>query len=128
MRGKNYIGGKWVDAQGGRQYESRNPANTGEVLGTVPLSHREEALQAVASAKETFPAWRALSHIKRGECIERFVHVVKGETEEIARLIARAGTNCLGSVGGNAGAIPGSCQDGSLRPGWLAQGYHHAGI
>ncbi|MEE9152739.1 MAG: aldehyde dehydrogenase family protein [candidate division NC10 bacterium] len=95
MRGKNYIGGKWVDAQGGRQYESRNPANTGEVLGTVPLSHREEALQAVASAKETFPAWRALSHIKRGECIERFVHVVKGETEEIARLIAKEAGKAL---------------------------------
>jgi len=89
MRGKNYIGGKWVDAQGERRYESRNPARTAEVLGTVPMSSKGEAEQAVASAKAAFPAWRALSHIKRGEFLERFVDLVKAETDEIARLVAQ---------------------------------------
>lgn len=89
MRGKNYIGGKWVDARGGRRYESRNPARTAEILGAVPMSSRGEAEQAVASAKAAFPAWRALSHIKRGEFLERFVDLVKAETDEIARLVAQ---------------------------------------
>ncbi len=95
MRGKNYIGGKWVDAQGGRKYESRNPARTDEVLGAVPLSSSEEAEQAVASAKEAFPAWRALSHIKRGEFIERFVDLVKAEADDIGRLVAQEAGKAL---------------------------------
>jgi len=89
VQGKNYIAGKWVSAKGGSEYESRNPAQTGEVLGRVPLSHREDAEQAVASAKEAFPAWRALSRIKRGEAIERFVDIVKAGADEMARLVAR---------------------------------------
>jgi aldehyde dehydrogenase (NAD+) len=52
MHGRNYIGGRWVDTPGGGMFESRNPANTEEVLGSFPMSHREEADQAVASAKE----------------------------------------------------------------------------
>lgn len=95
MRGKNYIGGKWVDAQGGRKHESRNPARTDEVLGAAPLSSREEAEQAVAAAKAAFPAWRALSHIKRGEFIERFVDLVKAEAEAIGRLVAQEAGKAL---------------------------------
>jgi len=89
VKGKNYIAGKWIRAKGGKEYESRNPAKYGEILGRVPLSHREEVEQAVASAREAFPTWRAISRIKRGECIERFVDVVKGEADEIARLVAK---------------------------------------
>ncbi|MFQ5656047.1 MAG: aldehyde dehydrogenase family protein [Candidatus Methylomirabilales bacterium] len=89
MRGKNYIGGRWLDAHGGTVYESRNPAKTDEIIGTVPMSHPEEAEKAVAAAKEAFPAWRALSRIKRGEFIDQFVDIVKSETEEIARLVAK---------------------------------------
>ncbi len=89
MQGRNYIGGRWVDARGGGMFESRNPANTEEVLGSFPMSHRGEADQAVASAKEAFPLWRALSRIARGELLDRFIEVIKVETDEMARLVAK---------------------------------------
>lgn len=89
MQGKNYIGGRWVDGRGGGMFESRNPANIAEVLGTFPMSHREEAEEAVASAKEAFPGWRALSRIARGEMLDRFIEVLKVETGAMAQLVAR---------------------------------------
>lgn len=88
MRGKNYIGGAWVAAREGKSFESRNPARFDEILGVVPSSGREDADRAVAAARAAFPAWRALSRVKRGEVLERFVDIVKGETAEIARLVA----------------------------------------
>jgi aldehyde dehydrogenase (NAD+) len=88
MRGKNYIGGKWVEARGGKTFESRNPARFDQVLGVFPLSDREDAEAAVAAAKAAFPTWGALSRVKRGEFLERFVDIVKTETGEIARLVA----------------------------------------
>lgn len=88
MRGKNYIGGKWVEARGGKTFESRNPARFDQVLGVFPLSDREDAEAAVAAAKAAFPAWCALSRVKRGEFLERFVEIVKAETGEFARLVA----------------------------------------
>ncbi|MEE9539638.1 MAG: aldehyde dehydrogenase family protein, partial [candidate division NC10 bacterium] len=89
MQGRNYIGGRWVDARGGGMFESRNPANTEEVLGSFPMSHRDEAERAVASAKAAFPAWRTLSRIARGELLDRFIEVIKVETDEMARLVAK---------------------------------------
>ncbi len=89
MGGKNYIGGKWVDGQGGGVFASRNPANTEEILGTFPVSHRAEAEQAVASAKEAFPGWRARSRIGRGEFLDRVIEVIKVEMGEMARLVAK---------------------------------------
>lgn len=88
MRGKNYIGGKWREAKGRERFESRNPARFDQVLGVVPLSDREDAEAAVAAAKAAFPGWRALSRVRRGEFLERFVEIVKAEAEEITRLVA----------------------------------------
>jgi aldehyde dehydrogenase (NAD+) len=88
MKGKNYIGGEWVEGAGRRSFESRNPARTAQVVGTVPLSNHEDASEAVAAAKRAFREWRALSRITRGEYIDRFVEIVKREAEEIARLVA----------------------------------------
>ncbi len=88
MRGKNYFGGEWVEAAGKKSFESRNPARFDQALGAVPLSNLEDVNQAVAAAKAAFPAWRALSRVRRGEFIDRFVDVVKAETEEAIRLVA----------------------------------------
>ncbi len=88
MDGRNYIAGRWVEAVGGARFESRNPARFGEVLGTVALSNREDAEQAVVAAKTAFAGWRALSRIKRGEYLDRFVEAIKAQVDEITRLVA----------------------------------------
>ena len=46
---QNLINGKWVDAQSGRTFENRNPANWEEVVGIFPKSGKEDVNDAVKS-------------------------------------------------------------------------------
>ncbi|MGQ3684749.1 MAG: aldehyde dehydrogenase family protein [Candidatus Loosdrechtia sp.] len=89
IEGKNYIGGMFVDGASGERFESRNPANFEEVLGTFPLSSGEDVNNAVSSAKVAYDCWRRLSRIRRGEYLDEFIRLVKKDHEEIARLMAK---------------------------------------
>jgi acyl-CoA reductase-like NAD-dependent aldehyde dehydrogenase len=50
------IGGKWVDAGGGRTFEDLNPF-TGEVYARVPAGRREDATKAIEAAKAASRDW-----------------------------------------------------------------------
>ena len=47
---KNFINGKWVDAQSGRTFENHNPAHWEEIVGIFPKSGREDVNEAVKAA------------------------------------------------------------------------------
>jgi len=87
--GKNFINGRWVDSHSAETFESRNPANRDEVLGTIPSSDGADVDEAVRAARNAFPSWRAMSRIKRGEIFDRFVQLVKKDHEDLSRLMAR---------------------------------------
>ncbi len=87
--GKNYINGTFVDSDSGERFESRNPANIEEVLGTFPLSSEKDVNNAVNAAHAAYDSWRHLSRIKRGEYLDEFTQLIKKDREEIARLMAR---------------------------------------
>lgn len=55
---KNYIGGRWIEADGAETTALTNPAS-GEVLAQVPLSGASQVDEAVRAAREAFPGWRA---------------------------------------------------------------------
>ena len=57
---KNFIGGEWKSVKGRGEFDSVNPANTSEVLATVPRSGREDVDLAVAAARESFLLWRSM--------------------------------------------------------------------
>ena len=67
MDGKNYINGAFVNGTTGGQFESKNPANYDEVLGTFPLSSEKDVNDAVSAAQGAYNNWRRLSRSKRGE-------------------------------------------------------------
>jgi aldehyde dehydrogenase (NAD+) len=89
IHGKNFIDGRWVDSRTGETFESRNPANRDEVLGTFPLSNAQDVDEAVRAARKAYPAWREMSRIKRGEIFDQFVQLVRKDHEELSRLMAR---------------------------------------
>lgn len=89
MTGKNFIAGRWVDSHSGETFESRSPANRDDVLGTFPRSNAQDVNEAVHAARKAFPAWRAISRIKRGEVFDNFVQLVKKDHEELSRLMAQ---------------------------------------
>ena len=66
---KNLIGGEWVASRSGKTYESRNPADTREIVGIFQDSSEEDINDAVRAAQEAFTTWRLVPAPKRGEII-----------------------------------------------------------
>lgn len=89
MEGKNYINGAFVDGASGDRFESRNPANIDDVLGTFPLSSEKDVNVAICAAQDAYQGWRKLSRIKRGEYFDEFAQLIKKDREEISRLVTK---------------------------------------
>ena len=49
---RNFVNGRWVESKSTKIVERRNPANTDEVVATIPLSTREEMKEAIAEPTE----------------------------------------------------------------------------
>jgi succinate-semialdehyde dehydrogenase/glutarate-semialdehyde dehydrogenase len=71
----------------GAEIICHDPA-TGEEIGRAPLFMPEEVARAVAFARESQPAWAALSFRERGRVIMNARRIILKELEEIAFLIS----------------------------------------
>ena len=86
---KNFIGGEWVAATSGKTFESRNPADTRQVVGVFQDSNADDVNAAVAAAKAAFPAWRALPAPKRGEILLRAAQLLQDRKEQYSADMTR---------------------------------------
>lgn len=84
---KNYIDGAWVSTA--QEFESVNPADRREIIGTAPRSQSADVDAAVAAAKHAYHSWRELSWVKRAEYIDTFAQLIKRDVEEISALVTR---------------------------------------
>lgn len=82
----NYIGGSWKASSAREYLDVVNPAS-GEVLGNVPMSPREEVDEACRTAAEAFPDWRNTPVADRVQHIFRLKHLLEDHVDELARLI-----------------------------------------
>ncbi len=83
----NFIAGQWCAARDGRTFESRNPANTEEILGIYARSGALEVGAAVEAAKKAYPAWRKTPAPKRGAILFRMGQILEQKKEELSRLM-----------------------------------------
>jgi aldehyde dehydrogenase (NAD+) len=88
VTGRNLIAGEWTTPRGSR-FPSHNPAHTTEVIGEFPASSAADADAAVAAARKAFPEWRRTSRIRRAELFDSLAQLVKRDTDDLARLMAR---------------------------------------
>ena len=86
---QNYIDGKWVDSKSGRTFENRNPANWDEVVGTFPLSNKEDVEVAVRAARKAYDSWRLVPAPKRGDIMRKVGDILTARKEEIAKQMTR---------------------------------------
>jgi aldehyde dehydrogenase (NAD+) len=86
---QNFIDGKWCDAQSGKIFEDRNPANWDEVVGTFPKSGKEDVDLAVKSARRAFDQWRLIPAPKRGDIMRKVGDLMVAKKEELARQMTR---------------------------------------
>ncbi len=69
---QHYIGGKWVDSQGGKLHDVINPA-TEEAASTVVLGSAADVDAAVAAAKEAFKTFSQTTREERLALLNRIV-------------------------------------------------------
>ncbi len=80
------IGGKWVKAEGEAVIEVRNPAD-GQKIGYVPSLGRADTARAIADAKKSWPAWRALSPLARGEILRFWSSLILENISDLALIM-----------------------------------------
>jgi acyl-CoA reductase-like NAD-dependent aldehyde dehydrogenase len=86
---RNYIGGKWVAAGSGDTFESRNPANRDELLGTFPRSGTEEVARAVEAAAEAYRDWMRTPVPERADHVLRAGLILEQRKDELSDLMTR---------------------------------------
>ena len=85
----HFIAGEWVGSVSGETFESRNPADAGDVIGRFQLGTAADVAMAVRAAELAFPAWRATPAPKRGEILYRFGSLMAEHKERLARAMTR---------------------------------------
>lgn len=86
---RNFIAGKWTDSTSSKTAKNINPANTGEVLGTVKQATREEARSAVEAAIDAFRGWRSTPAPARGKIVGKAARLLEEHKEELATILTR---------------------------------------
>ena len=90
-----YINGEFVQGDSGT-FESRNPSNIDEVIGTFQKASKSQAEKALNSAWDAFENWQYVSAEKRAEYLHKAADVVRRRRLEInAWMISEAGKNYL---------------------------------
>jgi len=85
----NLINGKWVDAASKATLESVNPADTADIIGTVPASEKTDVDAAVEAARAALPGWRTTPAPRRGEMIFKAAEQLLRHKDELGRLVTR---------------------------------------
>lgn len=79
------IGGKWVDAKGGKTLKSISPA-TGEVNHTFPNASKSDVDKAVAAAQKALVKFRQTSPAERAEMLNKMADVLDEHFMRIANI------------------------------------------
>jgi aldehyde dehydrogenase (NAD+) len=85
----NFIGGEWVPARSGQTFETRNPADTREIVAQYPTSGQRDAREAVETAQKAFPAWAAMTAVARGRILSKASQILESRKAELAELLTR---------------------------------------
>src|SRR5438132_6628553 len=83
---RNYIGGRFVEGNGGTFLDVTNPAD-GSVISRVPLSPAAEVDRAVQAAKTAFPAWSGLPIKERVQVFLKYKTHLEKNIDELSALI-----------------------------------------
>src|SRR5262245_46499158 len=83
----HFVGGKRVAGRSGRSGDVFDP-NTGEVQAKVAFASRSEVEAAIASAEAAQPAWAATNPQRRARVLFKFLELLQGEFDELAKLLA----------------------------------------
>ena len=98
-----YIGGEFVDAEGGATQPTRDPAN-GEAIANIPVASADDARKAIAAARKAFDEgpWPSMSGEARSELIGKVAAVMKERQKELAANESRDSGGTITKCGADA--------------------------
>jgi alpha-ketoglutaric semialdehyde dehydrogenase len=96
VTGRHFVAGEWTASAGGptgsasgTTFESRNPADRRDLIGTFQAGTANDAAVAIAAALAAGPAWRATPAPRRGEILLDWARLLRRDKERLARALTR---------------------------------------
>src|SRR6187401_3707909 len=86
---RHFIAGEWCDSTSGASFESRNPADTRDVVGRFQHGTAADVAMAIKAAETAGPMWRRTPAPKRGEILYAYGALMAEHKEELARAMTR---------------------------------------
>jgi aldehyde dehydrogenase (NAD+) len=86
---RHFIAGEWCESTSGATFESRNPADTRDVIGRFQQGTAADVAMAVRAASTALPMWQRTPAPKRGEILYAFGAVMAEHKERLARQMTR---------------------------------------
>jgi alpha-ketoglutaric semialdehyde dehydrogenase len=86
MLHQNLIAGEWLGDAGA---DNINPSNTNDVVGKYARASKDDANEAIAAAKATFPAWSRSGILERHGILKKAADEIMARKDELGRLLAR---------------------------------------
>jgi len=82
----NLIDGEWVS---GEAVPNLNPSNTNEVVGEYARATKEDALRAIAAARDAFPRWSRSAPLERHSVLSKAAAEILARKDELGKLLSR---------------------------------------
>jgi succinate-semialdehyde dehydrogenase/glutarate-semialdehyde dehydrogenase len=86
LKNRCYVDGEWVEAESGKAFPVRNPAD-GSELAQVPDMGVQETRRAIEAAHAAWPAWRDKTAKERSAVLKRWHQLILDNQEDLARLM-----------------------------------------
>ena len=86
---RHFLAGNWCDSTSGQTFESRNPADTRDIVGRFQLGTKADVAMAIKAAETALPMWRRTPAPKRGEILYAFGALMAQHKERLARAMTR---------------------------------------
>ncbi len=96
----HFIGGEWIATPADVRFQTRNPADTREVVAEYALATAAEARQAIAAAQTAFPAWAGQTTVARGRVLSRAAQILESRKAALAELLTREEGKTLAEAAG----------------------------
>lgn len=96
----NYIDGEWKAASSGKTFESRNPADRGDLIGIYPRSTQEDATDAIEAAATATADWASMPAPDRGHILARTAQRLDDRKAELTETLTREEGKTLSEAGG----------------------------
>ncbi len=85
----NFINGEWVDSASGETFESRNPADRTDLLGTFARASAADVDRAVQAARDAYPRWMSTPVPERADYLLRVALLLEERKEELSEVMTR---------------------------------------